>query len=94
MQFKSISLREAVTPPNGPTGLLGRKKEFVASAELTITREGDSYVLTGTDGRVVEIPSAVVLFAVRFSDVVGERPAGVADNLSAVSTKQRSKRNG
>ncbi len=69
-QFRSITLREAVTSPNGPSGLLHRTKEFAASAELTITREGDTYVLTGTDGRAVEIPSAVVLCAVRFSAVL------------------------
>ncbi len=85
MQFKSITLRDAVTGPNSQPGLLNRSRDFVSGADLTISRDGDVYVLTGPS-QVVEVPSALVLFAVRF-------PAVVADNIETLAQGKR-KRNG
>ncbi len=69
-----------MTPPDvQEKSLLDRVKDFRASDDLTITRDGDCYILQGKT-RSLEIPAGVVLFAVRSGEV--------ADNLGALAGKR------
>ncbi len=61
---------------------MDRVKEFHAGSDLSITREGDVFIVTGKT-RSLEIPAGVVLFAVR--------EGVVADNLGTLVGKKRGK---
>ena len=62
--YSKLCLREPVASPDGKDSLLDRVKEFHAGSDLSITREGDTYIVTGKT-RSLEVPAGVVLFAVR-----------------------------
>ncbi len=79
MNYSKLCLRDAVSHPDGKDTLLERTKEFVSGSDLSITREGDVFIVTGKT-RSLEIPAGVVLFAVR--------EGAVADNLGALAGKR------
>ncbi len=77
--YSRLSLREPVIHPDGKETLLDRVKDFHASDELTITRDGDTYIVTGKT-RSLEVPAGVVLFAVRTPELA--KAFAVRDELA------------